>query len=67
MSIDRSLKVGDALVRRRNVLTRSERIAQLEQTGAWTAEDDSPYGLQKVRVHKPKKKGKTKKKKDDDK
>ena len=39
MSIDRSLKGKDALERHRNVLTRAERVAKLEELGKWP--DDS--------------------------
>ncbi len=61
MSIDKTLKIGDALVRRRNVLTRAERIEKLEATGTWKATENSPVGLPKVRVFKAKKKAKVKK------
>lgn len=63
MSIHRSLVTKGALVRSRNVLTRYERIEQLRKVGRWSGEDDSPYGLPKVRVLKLKKRGKEKKKK----
>ena len=47
MSIDRSLKLKDALVRHRNVLTRAERIDRLKDEEKW--EDDmSVMGLPKV-------------------
>ena len=48
MSLHRSLAHGDALVRHRNVLTRGERIARLEEEGRWK-EGDSILGLPKVR------------------
>ena len=47
MSIDRSLKVGNALSRHRNVLSRDERIERLIEEGSWTQED-SVTGLPKV-------------------
>jgi small basic protein (TIGR04137 family) len=47
MSIDRSLRLKDALVRHRNVLTRAERIDKLKDEEKW---DDakSVLGLPKV-------------------
>jgi small basic protein (TIGR04137 family) len=47
MSIDRSLRLKDALVRHRNVLTRAERIEKLQEEEKW---DDkrSVLGLPKV-------------------
>ncbi len=47
MSIDRSLRLKDALVRHRNVLTRAERIEKLQDEEKW---DDgrSVLGLPKV-------------------
>ena len=50
MSIDRSLKSKDSLVRHRNVLTRSERLDRLEEEERWN-EGDSVLGLVKV-VHR---------------
>lgn len=47
MSIDRSLKLKDALVRHRNVLTRAERIEQLKDEERWE-EGGSVLGLPKV-------------------
>ena len=49
MSIDKSLKLRSRLVRPRSVLTRSERLAILGESGRWK-EGDSIYGLPKVRV-----------------
>ncbi len=49
MSVDRSLKSSNKLTRRRNVLSRAERIEKLEADGRWQ-EGDSVYGLPKVRV-----------------
>lgn len=47
MSVDRSLKLKDALVRHRNVLTRAERIETLKEEERW-AEGTSVLGLPKV-------------------
>jgi small basic protein (TIGR04137 family) len=47
MSVDRSLKLKDALVRHRNVLTRAERIDVLKDEERWS-EGDAVMGLPKV-------------------
>src|SRR5213076_1071866 len=47
MSLDRSLKAANALVRHRNVLTRGERLDQLKEEEKWN-ESKSPVGLPKV-------------------
>ncbi len=47
MSVDRSLKIKNALVRHRNVLTRAERIQVLKDEERWT-EGQSVLGLPKV-------------------
>ena len=47
MSLDRSLKSANALVRHRNVLTRPERLAKLAEQEKWN-ESKSVYGLPKV-------------------
>ncbi len=47
MSMDKSLKGKDTLVRHRNVLTRAERIEHLKEAGRW-AEDSKAIGLPKV-------------------
>src|SRR5580704_15028539 len=47
MSLDRSLKSANALVRHRNVLTRTEKLAQLADEEKWN-ESKSVYGLPKV-------------------
>jgi len=47
MSIDRSLKLKDALVRHRNVLTRAERLDVLKDEERWN-EGDPVTGLPKV-------------------
>lgn len=67
MTIDKSLKRKGRLVRARNVLKRSERIARLQFEDRWD-EDQSPIGLPKVRVYKTVvgKKKKKKSKEDED-
>ena len=47
MSLDRSLKGANALVRHRNVLTRFERLNKLKEEEKWT-EAKSVFGLPKV-------------------
>ena len=47
MSIDKSLKSQNSLVRHRNVLTRGERLIKLEEDERWE-EGDSVMGLAKV-------------------
>ncbi len=47
MSLDRSLKSANALVRHRNVLTRGERLEKLAEAEKWN-DTKSPYGLPKV-------------------
>ena len=51
MSIDKSLKRKNSLVRSRSVLTRAERIKTLQEQEKWT-DGRSPFGLPKVRVQK---------------
>ena len=51
MSIDKSLRRKNQLVRSRNVLTRGERIKVLQDEERWQ-DGRSPYGLPKVRVLK---------------
>ncbi len=53
MSIDRSLKLRSALVRHRNVLTRTERVERLKKEEKWL-EDSSLLGLPKVANRKMK-------------
>ena len=65
MSIDKSLKGGGRLTRSRNVLKRAERIEKLKEQDRWV-DDQSPYGLPKVRVLKVVSGKKKKKKKDGD-
>ncbi|MHC4403640.1 MAG: small basic protein [Planctomycetota bacterium] len=61
MTMDKSLRVRQGLVRSRSVLTRAERIERLKASDRWK-EGDSPFGLAKVRVYKIAMKKKKKKK-----
>ncbi len=63
MSVDKSLKGGGRLARSRNVLKRAERIEKLKEQDRWV-DDQSPYGLPKVRVFKVASGKKKKKKKE---
>ena len=47
MSLDRSLKGANALIRHRNVLTRDERLLKLKEAEKWN-ESKSVFGLPKV-------------------
>lgn len=60
MSIDKSLAIKGRLGRSRNVLSRAERVKVLEAEGRWT-EEDSVFGLPKVKCVRIKKKGKAEK------
>lgn len=51
MSIDKSLRRKNSLQRARNVLTRDERIKQMQNEDRWQ-DGRSPYGLPKTRVVK---------------
>jgi len=51
MSIDSSLKIRNALLRHRNVLTRAERIKILKEEERWS-EEESVLGLPKVEHRK---------------
>ncbi|MSQ96609.1 MAG: small basic protein [Gemmataceae bacterium] len=51
MSIDKSLRRKNSLERARNVLTRGERILQMQKEDLWL-DGRSPYGLPKVKVIK---------------
>ncbi len=62
MSVHKSLVTKGKLVRARNVLKRAERIMELEKAGKWKGDENSPFGLPKVRVLKAKKRVKEKKK-----
>ena len=65
MTIDKSLKIQRGLIKNRNVLTRGERLAKLQETDRWK-EGDSIFGLPKVRVQKISLKKKKKVKKADE-
>lgn len=65
MTIDKSLKSKSRLARSRNVLKRGERIEKLKADDRWI-DNQSPFGLVKVRVQKVSIGKKKKKKKDDD-
>lgn len=65
MSIHRTLRNSGALKGTRNVLSRYERIVQLEAEGRFIEGDDDPFGLPKTRVLKVKKRAKEKKVKED--
>ncbi|WP_182868555.1 small basic protein [Stieleria mannarensis] len=65
MTLDRSLKVKAGAIKARNVLTRAERIAQLQRLEKFN-EDESILGMPKVRVMKVSLKKKKKVKKADD-
>ncbi|QDT31411.1 small basic protein [Thalassoglobus polymorphus] len=65
MSVDKSLKGGGRLARSRNVLKRAERIEKLKELDRWV-DNQSPYGLPKVRILKVATGKKKKKKTDDD-
>jgi small basic protein (TIGR04137 family) len=64
MTMDKSLRTRRGLVRSRSVLTRAERIAQLQGADRWK-EGDSVLGLPKVRVFKMAMKKKKKKKEEE--
>jgi small basic protein (TIGR04137 family) len=63
MSLHKSLITKNRLVRRRNVLSREERMEKLRETGK-LEEKDSVFGLPKVKVRKVRKRVKDKKKKE---
>jgi len=58
MSIDRSLRTRSSLERHRNVLSRAERIAYLQEQERWSP-DQSPFHLPKI-AHRKAKTGKRK-------
>ena len=66
MTMDKSLKVQAGAIKSRNVLTRPERIAKLQESDRWK-EDSTALGMPKVRVLKVslKKKKKVKKEEED--
>jgi len=49
MSLDRTLKSSSALSRRRNVLTRAERVSKLMDEERWES-GNSVFGLPKIAV-----------------
>jgi len=59
MSLDRSLKSKNTLVRQRNVLTRAERIAILLEEERWDP-SKSVFGLPKVAPKRVRSSGKSK-------
>ena len=61
MSIHSSLRTGGLLSKHRNVLSRAERLARLEEDGRWKEDRNSVLGLPKVKSIKPKAKKKAKK------
>ena len=65
MTMDKSLRARQGLVRSRSVLTRAERIERLKKADRWVV-GDSPFGLAKVRVYKISMKKKKKKKKEEE-
>ncbi len=48
MSLDNSLKISGGLLKHRNVLNRTERVAKLVKQGKFDMESDNPVGLPKV-------------------
>ena len=48
MSLDRSLKSANSLVRHRNVLTRAERLEKLKEQEKWNEDKQTVFGLPKV-------------------
>ena len=66
MSLDNSLRSASTLKRHRNVLTRAERLEQLQDKGKWD-DSKSVYGLPKVGHRKVAVGKKTVKKADDEK
>lgn len=65
MTMDKSLRVQAGAIKTRNVLTRAERIARLQQLDKWT-DDSVVVGMPKVRVQKISLKKKKKVKKEED-
>ncbi len=65
MTIDKSLKIRAGTIRSRNVLTRAERLAKLQESERWS-EGDSVLGLPKVLVTRVSLKKKKKAKKQDE-
>lgn len=65
MTLHKSLKSGSTLARSRNVLNRAERMEKLEREKRWK-EQDSIFGLPKVRAAVKKVVKKKKAKKEDE-
>ena len=65
MTLDRSLKVRAGAIKTRNVLTRAERIAQMQKQDRFNEEEDV-LGMAKTRVMKVSLKKKKKVKKAED-
>ena len=65
MTMDKSLRMRQGLIRSRSVLSRSERIQRLIEADKWR-EGDSPFALPKVAVYKLALKKKKKKKKEEE-
>ncbi len=67
VTIDKSLRIRSGISRARNVLTRAERLAKLQESERWS-DGDSVLGLPKVIVTKAalKKKKKVKKAEDEE-
>ncbi len=65
MTIDKSLRIRAGATRSRNVLTRAERLAKLQETERWS-DGDPVLGLPKVLVQKVSLKKKKKAKKADE-
>lgn len=65
MTMDQSLKVQAGAIKTRNVLTRAERVAKLQQLDRFD-EQDGILGMPKVRVQKVSLKKKKKVKKAED-
>lgn len=65
MTMDKSLKVQAGAIKSRNVLTRAERIAKLQESNRWN-DESTVLGMPKVRVLKVSLKKKKKVKKEED-
>jgi len=66
VTIDQSLKKPSGIVRVRNVLKRSERIAALKEQDRWVEGDSTALGMPKVRIKQVVVGKKKKKVKDED-
>lgn len=58
MSVDKSLISKNKLVRDRNVYNRYERLSILKNDGSWTEDNNSVFGLPKVKIQRLKRKAK---------